>query len=96
MIFFFVFMMVFGGMLVMALPGLVPLSMQASIPDMFRYVFFIVGLVISFVGLFMLFTRAKKTGAEHLLDFGRPGTAIWFYIYRDGTLKITPAIILRI
>jgi hypothetical protein len=54
--------------------------------------FFFVGIVISFIGLFMLYTRAKKTGAEHLLDFGKPGTAIWFYFYRDGTLKITPSI----
>lgn len=92
MIFFFVFMLVMFGIIIAAIPGLTPLEVQAMIPDGFRILFFFLGIMISFIGLFILFTRAKKTGAEHILDFGKPGTAIWFYVYRDGTLKITPAI----
>jgi len=58
---------------------------------MIRMMFFFVGVMISIVGLMMLHGRAYKTGAIHLLNFGKPGTIIWFYVYRDGSIKITPA-----
>lgn len=92
MIFFFCFFLVLMGMMITAIPGLTPFTAQYMIPDAFRFLFFMVGFVITFLGLFILFTRAKKTGAEHLLEFGRPGTAIWFYAHRDGTIKITPSV----
>lgn len=63
-----------------------------EIPVMGKYMLFIMGTIIAFIGLFILQTRAMKTGANHLLEFGRPNNIIWFYVHRDGTIKITPAL----
>lgn len=62
-----------------------------SIPMMLKYLLFMMGFIISLLGIIILQGRAVKTGADHLLEFGRPDKIIWIYAYRDGTLKITPA-----
>ncbi len=49
------------------------------------------GIMVSLIGLIIMHSRAQKTGAIHLLEFGKPNTLNWFYIHKDGTIKITPA-----
>ena len=92
MIFFLVYMMVFFGIVMAGIVGLLPLQQQFAIPDWLRFGMFFIGLVITFVGISLVHSRASKTGAGHILEFGRPGNLIWFYVYRDGTVKITPSI----
>ena len=91
MIFQFFYMLVFFGFFMGGIIGLLPLTEQIGIPDYFRYVMFGVGFCLVMVGSSLVHGRAKKTGAEHLLEFGRPGDIIWFYVYKDGTIKITPS-----
>lgn len=91
MIFMLLYMLVFFGLFLAGFIGLMPLGVQAGIPDFLRVIFFFVGIVIAMLGVSMVHSRAKKTGAEHLLEFGKPGNILWFYVYRDGTVKITPS-----
>jgi len=92
MIFMFAYMLVMFGLIMASLAGLMPASAQEMIPDFFRFILFFVGLILSIMGIMMLQTRANKTGANHLLEFGRPDRIIWFWVQRDGTVKITPAV----
>ena len=91
MIFALVYMFLFFGIFLAGLAGLMPMEYQAIIPSYFRMILFFIGMIISFIGIVILQGRASKTGAVHLLEFGRPGKIIWFYAFRDSTLKITPA-----
>ena len=91
MMFFLAYMLLFFGVFMSGVIGLLPLQSQFEIPDMFRYVMFIFGMLISFMGLFLIQNRAMKTGVHHLLEPGRPDKIIWFYIYRDDSIKITPS-----
>jgi len=91
MIFLLGFMLLFFGLFLAGLPGLLPYAEQWIIPDMFRIFFFIIGLILSFFGMMIIHGRAMKTGAIHLLEFGRPNKILWFYVHKDGTITITPA-----
>ena len=71
--------------------GLLPLEAMVGVPYGLRILLFIVGIILVFVGLVMIYGRANKTGAIHLLEWGTPDKIIWFYIYKDGSIKITPA-----
>lgn len=87
MIFFLVYIFLFFGIMLVGMGSFLPPDM----PIMLNYLLFIMGIMIVFVGMIILQTRASKTGAIHLLEFGRPNTIIWFYVHRDGTVKITSA-----
>lgn len=91
MIFMFQYIFIFFGLVLAGLIGLLPFQEQFAIPDFLRYIMFGVGFVLCLVGIVLVQGRAKKTGAEHLLEFGRPNRIIWFYVYKDGTIKITPS-----
>lgn len=91
MIFFLVYVFLMFGIIVAGIAGLMPYEMQDAIPDYWRFLLFFMGFLFSFIGIILVQTRATKTGAVHLLEYGRPGTIIWFYVFRDGTMKITPA-----
>jgi len=81
-----------GIVLVFTIMGLMLCGLSGYMPElMLQGMMFIVGMIISLVGLFMLYIRAIKTGAIHLLNTAQPNSVIWFYIQRDGTVKITPA-----
>lgn len=86
------YILVAFGILINGLIVMLPVNMQAVIPSWMRLAFMGVGLMLGVFGVCLPHTRAKKTGAEHLIEFARPSTLIWFYVYRDGTVKITPAI----
>ena len=88
MIFFLVYIFLFFGIMLVGMGSFLPPEM----PIMLNYLLFLMGIMIIFVGMVILQSRASKTGAIHLLEFGRPNTIIWFYVHRDGTVKITPAI----
>lgn len=92
MLFVLAYILVVFGVVMSSVCGLMPYSDQEMIPDMFRFVFFIVGIIMSFMGVFLIQGRALKTGVGHLLEYGRPDRIIWFWIQRDGTVKITPAV----
>ena len=91
MIFGLVLMFMVFGLLLAGLPGLIPGVLQHQIPDFFRLFFIMIGGVIQFIGFVILHGRADKTGCTHLLEFGKPGTINWLYVYKDGEIKITPS-----
>jgi len=91
MIFTISYILLLFGLLMAGLIGLLPLPQQFFIPDIFRYVFFLIGCLMAFFGLFMIQGRAIKTGVNHLLEIGKPNRIIWFYVYKDGSIKITPS-----
>ena len=91
MIFLLAYMFLFFGIFIAGVLGLLPLSAQFGVPDYFRFILFMVGMIIAYVGLIMLHGRAVKTGVHHFIEPGRPNKIIWFYVFRDGTIKVTPS-----
>jgi len=91
MLFMMAYMFIFIGVFLAGLFGLMPAQMQLDIPDALRMIMFMFGFLLAFVGVFLIQGRALKTGVNHLLEYGNPKKIIWFYVYRDGTIKITPA-----
>ncbi|GAH35219.1 unnamed protein product, partial [marine sediment metagenome] len=51
--------------------------------------FWMFGIMISFMGGYMVWSRAHKTGVFHFLDPARPGDIKWLYAEQDGSIKIT-------
>jgi len=86
------FIAITAGVFLGSFCALLPIDLQIGIPDSFRVIMFIFGYIISITGLLMLFGRAKKTGADCLINPSRPGTVLWFFVYRDGEIRITPSI----
>lgn len=91
MMFYMTFMMTIFGFLLAAIPSMLPIDLAVRVPSALRVGLVVFGAMIAIIGLLMLWIRAKKTGAEHIINPGRPGTILWFYVYRDGTIKITPS-----
>lgn len=92
MYFFLAFLMVFFGMFLSGACSMLPPEMLVGMPLEFRYLLFIMGFVLAFVGLFLLYLRCLKLGIHHLIAPGRPDNIIWFYVHRDKSIKITPSI----
>lgn len=92
MIFMLAYVFLFFGIVLAGMSGLMPIEIIIGVPMFLRTMLFFVGFIISLVGLIILHGRAVKTGAVHLLEFGRPGKIIWFYVYKDGSIKITPSV----
>lgn len=92
MIFMLAYMFLFFGIFLAGMSGLLPVNVYVGVPAFLRVMLFFVGIIISLVGMIILHGRAMKTGAVHLLEFGRPGKIIWFYVYKDGSIKITPSV----
>lgn len=81
-----------GIMLLLVMFGLMICGVSGHAPGIaLQGLFFIIGIIIAFVGILILYGRAIKTGAIYLLQPAQPDNMIWFYIQRDGTVKITPA-----
>ena len=91
MIFMMAFMMLIFGFILSGISAMLPIQTLVNVPYMLRILLFLVGIIIACVGYILLWGRAKKTGADHILEPGRPSRILWFYVYRDGTIKITPA-----
>jgi len=92
MYFGLLFITIILGVLISAIPGLFPTGYQYMIPDGFRFISFMMGFVVSITGFMLLLIRAKRTGAEHLIKPAVPGTHLWFYIFKNNEMIITPAI----
>ena len=91
MIFALAYLLVVLGVTIASISGLVPASSQLMVPDTLRFILFFVGTILSVFGMIIIHSRANKTGSVHLLEFGRPDRIIWFWVGRDDTVKITPA-----
>lgn len=78
------------GIVISSICGLMPVSVQLIIPFYFRFLAFMIGALMAFIGIVIVWIRARKTGAAHLIAPGRPGLINWFYIYGDGEVRITP------
>jgi len=76
------------GLLLAYVAGNLPMMMFLPDPTM-SYMLLGMAFVISFVGFIIVATRAKKTGAGHLLDFGHPDKILWFYIQKNAIVKIS-------
>ena len=85
-------MCVVFGCIVAGVMGLFPAPVQAVIPDFFRYLFFMVGLLIAFTGIMFLHMRLKKTGVIHFIPPGNPKRIIWLYVRRNGDIEIFPSV----
>jgi len=85
------FVSMLAGIFLAGFCGLMPLYYQPIIPDYFRFIMFIVGIVIALAGFMMLAIRARKTGADNIINPSRPGTVLWLFVYRDGDIRITPS-----
>ena len=85
-------MMVFFGLFLSGACSLLPPEMVGMMPMEFKYLLFGMGILLAFVGLFLLYIRCLKLGVHHIIAPGRPDTILWFYVYRDGSIKVTPSI----
>ena len=85
-------MCVVFGCIVAGVMGLFPSPVQAIIPDFFRYLFFMVGLLMSFTGIMFLHMRMKKTGVIHFIPPGNPKRIIWLYVRKNGDIEIFPSV----
>jgi len=77
----------FMGLMIASFLGLIPID----VPPALRFMFFMFGVLLFVTGFFMLVIRLKKTGANYLIEPGNPDKIIWFYIRKDGTVRITPS-----
>lgn len=78
------------GIVIASFCGLMPIDVQFMIPYYFRFLAFMIGSMLGFIGIVILWIRTKKTGACHLITPGRPGLINWIYIYKDDEVRITP------
>lgn len=86
----------FGMYVIISLIGFVLGSLGAmmpvDIPLMMKLPLLLFGIVLFFMGLLMINIRLNKMGLMSLFEPGNPDKIIWFYIRKDGTIKITPSI----
>lgn len=92
MLYFLSFIFILAGVFLAGFLGLMPIDIQLQIPGMFRFLLFIVGIIIALIGIILPHGRAVKTGTINLQEFGRPGFVNWFYVRPDDTIEITPAV----
>jgi len=90
MIFFLAITLLIGGFCLAAIPVLIP--QELGIPMFLNFILIIFGLVLALVGQIMLYGRAKKTSAIHLINPPRYGEHLWLYAHRDGSLMFTPGV----
>ena len=91
MMFFMAYMMLFFGIFIAGVVGLLPIESQFFIPGYFRILLFAFGMLVSYMGLIMIHGRAIKTGVHHFIEPGRPNKIMWAYVHRDGSIKFTPS-----
>ena len=92
MYFFFTFVLTLFGIIVAGICGLLPWETYVTVPSEIRYGMFVFGMILPIAGQFLLYMRADRVGATKLIAPNRPGTVLWFYIYRDNEIVITPAL----
>jgi len=85
-------LLIIAGVMFAGLLNLLPIELYITVPDYFKFLLFIIGIVFAVLGYMIYLFRAKQTGACHIMDKGRPGRFLWFYFYDDGEMRITPGI----
>ena len=78
-------LMIFFGIFIASLGGF------AQGPPILSFLFMLFGVILGVAGLSIISIRLKKTGIEHIFKPGTPGNILWFYIYKDGQVRITPS-----
>lgn len=79
------------GVIIASFCGLMPTDVQMVIPYYFRFLAFLIGMMMAFVGIVILYFRTLRVGANHLISPGVPGGVLWFFVYRDGEIRILPS-----
>lgn len=92
MYFGLLFIALTAGVFLGSFCGMLPVEILQFIPSSFRVIMFVFGYIIALAGFMLLFGRARKTGADNLINPSNPGTVLWFFVYRDGEIRITPSI----
>ena len=89
MIMFLMYIMLIFGFVVAGMG----MYLTYYVPPIFSWIFFIFGAIIAFCGMFLMTMRAIKTGANLLINPAstKNDSVLWFYIKRNGTVKIIPA-----
>jgi len=86
------FILLILGISIAGFCTLLPWQIFITIPADIRILFFMFGILLPILGYTILYMRAKRIGAHHLIAPRKPGTVHWFYVYRDNEIVITPAI----
>jgi hypothetical protein len=85
-------LLIMTGVMLSGMLTLLPLEFFVIVPDYFKFLLFILGIVFAVLGYMIYIMRARQTGACHIMEKGRPGRFLWFYFYDDGEMRITPGI----
>jgi len=80
------------GCIIAGIMGLFSADVQLIIPDFFRYLFFMCGLIIAFTGIMVLHLRMTKTGVIHFIPPGSPRRIIWLYVRKNNDIEIFPGV----
>jgi len=86
------YMCVIFGCIIAGIIGVFPAEVQLIVPDFFRYLFFICGMIVAFAGMMFIHMRLRKTGVIHFIPPGSPKRIIWLYVRRNGDIDILPSI----
>lgn len=81
MMFLLCAMMIIFGFVITTIPSI--MGMPA-----FTILFVMIGAIIAFVGLMMLYMRACKVGANYLIAPFDPNKILWLYITKDDIIQI--------
>jgi len=80
------------GFLLAGICSVLPQTIYLQMPAEIKLMLLFVGIIVGFIGMVLLRTRAVKTGAIHLIKPGKPNHHLWLYIHRDGVAQFTPSI----
>ena len=80
--------LMYVGLLFMAIPSLIPIP----VPMEFRIITYFMGIVLPTAGMLILMARADKTMASKLIAPGHPQRPLWFYIYKAGDVRIVNSV----
>ena len=85
-------MLIVGGVICAGLLDIMPWEYSVIVPDYFKMLLFIVGIIFAFMGYMIYWMRARSTGACWLIEKPRLGHFNALYVFDDGEIRITPAI----
>jgi len=77
-------LLMYMGLLFMAIPALIPMES----PITFKFLTYMMGILLPTVGMLLLMARADKTGASKLIAPGHPNRPLWVYVYKAGDVRL--------
>ena len=90
MYFILCLMLIVFGISIAGAVNFMPLQMIYQMPAGFTTLMFMVGMILAIVGFIILWLRAKRVGANHLIAPPRPDVVLWLYILKDNLIRIIP------